>query len=41
MSKHADIDNIEILCHYQTVENDIEIPDFTYEKYFEDNKIEV
>lgn len=48
MSKHADIDNIEILSHYQTVEefaveNDIEIPDFNYKKYFinEDNEIEV
>ena len=48
MSKHANIDNIEILSHYQTVEafaveNDIEIPDFNYKKYFinEDNEIEV
>ena len=43
MSKHADIDNIEILSHYQTaevfvVENNIEIPDFDFEKYFEINK---
>ncbi len=49
MSKHADIDNIEILSHYQTaevfaVENNIEIPDFDFEKYFEinqDNEIEL
>lgn len=46
MSKHDNIDNIEIMSHYMNVEvfaieNNIEIPDFNYEKYFEDNEIKV
>ena len=43
MSKHDNIDNIEIISHYQIAEdfadeNNIEIPDFNYEKYLEDNE---
>ena len=44
MSKHDNIDNIEIMSHYMiveifAVENNIEIPDVNYMKYYEDNEI--